>query len=248
MPSVADEAFEQLLEEAQADPNILGLFLSGSRGKGFGTPESDYDVYIIVRDEALEIYRERYPWEAPGMHRMVYALDEFSRYADYGGEDTGDRYSFAHVQALVDKTGRIRELLEEKGRIPEDKRLPLVHNSLDAYINSVYRSAKCFKKGNQLGARLEAAEGTTHFLTVIFAWEGRHRPFYGYLERELAAYPLRDFPLSPEDLLAKIDRIAATGDLKAQQELLETLEGLEGCDNVFAGWGETYPWLKSFVP
>ncbi len=88
-------------------------------------------------------------------------------------------------------------------------------------------------------------------LTVIFALEGRHRPYYGYLARELRACPLAAFPLSGDDLLAQIDTIADGGDLATQQGLLGTVERVcraAGCDDVFAAWGVDYPWMKTYRP
>lgn len=43
----------ELLREAEADPDVVGVVLGGSRGKdALVTNLSDHDVYVIVRDEA----------------------------------------------------------------------------------------------------------------------------------------------------------------------------------------------------
>ena len=41
------------------DPQIVGLILTGSRGKGFGSEASDFDVLLVVRPESVENYRAR---------------------------------------------------------------------------------------------------------------------------------------------------------------------------------------------
>jgi hypothetical protein len=84
---------------------------------------------------------------------------------------------------------------------------------------------------------------------VLFGYESRHRPFYGYLERELRTYPLTSIPLSGDQLLAKIDTISASADRATQQELLAMVDTLlrpAGFGDVFDDWGEKYEWMQSF--
>ncbi len=139
MTLTADEPFRQLLEEAHADPAVLG----GSRGKGFETAGSDYDLYLILRDVAAgrrDHYAAHYP---PPISINAYTLGEFSAHAEWGSPTDWDCYGLARAPVLLDKNGRIGPLVEAKGSVPTDRRLPLVHGALDAYLNSLYRSAKC---------------------------------------------------------------------------------------------------------
>ena len=251
MTVTAAERFRQLLDEARADPAVLGLVLGGSRRKGFGTAESDYDLYLILRDDASgrrDHYAAHYP---PPISVNAYTLGEFSAHAEWGSPTEWDRYGLARAPVLLDKNRRIAPLVAAKGRVPDDRRLPLVRGALDTYLNSLYRSAKCWRNGDRLGARLEAADSLGHLLTVIFALEGRHRPYHGYLARELRACPLAAFPLSGDDLLARIETIADGGDLATQQGLLGTVERVcraAGCGDVFDAWGGDYPWMKTYRP
>jgi hypothetical protein len=73
-------------------------------------------------------------------------------------------------------------MVDEKGRIPKDKIHDYVSSKLDAYINYVYRSLKCFRDGNIIGARLKASKSIHFFLNVIFGLEGKITPHYKYLE------------------------------------------------------------------
>jgi predicted nucleotidyltransferase len=257
--SAADKTFQFLLEEAREDPQIVGLVLTGSRGKGFGSEASDFDVLLVVRPEALESYRARfYELESrPGFDWWVTSLPELEPIAATWGDPLeweifcNERYSFADVSVLVDKTGRVQQLVDEKGLVPEEHRLPVVYAALGAYTNSLYRSLKCLSNGNDLGARLEAADAIGHALTVIFALEGRHRPYYGYLARELETRPLATFPLPADDLLAMIDTILASADAATQQRLLAFIDSLgrrAGCDEVFDEWGDRYAWMQRYRP
>ena len=254
-----DERFQFLLREAHDDPNIVGLVLTGSRGKGFGSANSDYDVLLVVREESLQTYRDRFyeveQWEA--FDWWVSSLSELEPIAlswdAPGGWDgvCALRYSFANVSVLLDKTGRLRNLIEEKGSVPEERRIPLLRGALGGFTNSLYRSLKCLRNRNQLGAKLEAADAIGHALTAIFALEGRYRPYYGYLERELRTYPLQTFPLSADELLALFGTIADSADAATQQRLLGILETFGrqlGLDDVFDEWWGEFDWMKTYRP
>lgn len=85
MSPTVDSAFEVLLGQLHEDTDVLGAFLSGSRGKGFATNYSDYDVVIIVRDGALAQCRARYPFRhAVGIDCTLHDLTGFRNYAAYG--------------------------------------------------------------------------------------------------------------------------------------------------------------------
>ena len=49
--------YETLLKRAHDDPAILAFWLGGSRGMGRATQYSDYDVGILVADEAYDEFR-----------------------------------------------------------------------------------------------------------------------------------------------------------------------------------------------
>jgi hypothetical protein len=162
-----------------------------------------------------------------------------------------ERYSLADVSVLVDKSRQLRRLLDATGFISAEHRLPVVRTALGAYTNSLYRSLKCLRNKNHLGARLETADAIGHALTAIFALEGRHRPYYGYLARELAAHPLEQFPLPPADLLDLIGTILDSADAAAQQRLLaivDTLGRQAGCADAFDEWGPDYVWMRQYRP
>lgn len=251
MTSDPDHHFQQILDDARADPYVLGLFLGGSRAKGFGDQLSDYDICMIVADDAPEPARERYlRLNAESIDLWTYSFSQFRDESAWEGPEFWDRYNYAHTRALIDKCdGQIQRLIDERGRIPAEQRVPWIRSRLDAYINSLYRSLKCMRKENMRGARLEANDSIGYLLDVLFGYEGRHRPFYGYLERELRKYPLAEIPLSGDQLLRKIDAITDTADLATQQELLAMVDVLlrpAGFGDMFDDWDKKYEWMQSF--
>lgn len=57
---MTQEHFDDLVETAHSDDAILGLILYGSRGAGaFVREESDWDVWLTVRDDVLTEYEAR---------------------------------------------------------------------------------------------------------------------------------------------------------------------------------------------
>lgn len=250
----ADQFFAQLVQVAHHDPDVLGLVLAGSRGKGLATPFSDYDAYLIIENDAVERAQRRYTSltdQASQIDLGVLGIDAFRAFAAWDSPEAWERYTFAHATTLIDKTGHIHQLVIEKGRIPPQEQDNYVRAALDGYINGVYRSAKCWRVHNILGAQLEAMDSIGCVLSLIFGLEGRLRPYYGYLEWEFCAHPLQRFPLSSEALLDTIAQILHTGDLPIQQALLRTVESVcrtAGLGEVIDAWGQDYPWMISFQP
>jgi predicted nucleotidyltransferase len=241
------EGFEALLRQARADPDVLGVVLTGSHAQGVATPGSDYDVRVILRDEVGVELLPRYPPEAfPNVDLRVMLLHEFVAYADWDTPFAWDRYSFAHAQVLEDRSGVIRALVEEKGRVPAHQQSSFLRSALDAFINSVYRALKCARKGNTLCTRLEASEAVQHALAVIFALEGRIRPYPNSLAHELRAYPLQTFPMTGNDLLMLIAAIIERGDTDALRRLFSAVVDRTrqaGYGDVIGAWGNDIAWL-----
>ncbi len=243
--------FQELIDEAAQDHDVLGLYLGGSRGKGFQNEHADYDIGIILRDDATEAARQTYERYAlhPDLEVFPSSLSEFRTSAALGSETSWARYSFYGVQAILDKTGEIQPLIDAKGRVPEAERDSYLRGVLDAYLNSTYRAFKGHRAGNRLGAKLEAVCGVPHLLATVFGLFGRHAPYLGYLERELRAYPLAQFPLSGERLLKLIGEIADSASIPAQRELFAVVERVcleAGIGDVYESWGEGYSFMQRY--
>lgn len=250
--SKTDELFKQVLEEVKNDENFLGCVLVGSRGKGFENEHSDYDAVLIVKDGIQEHYKQKYEKLGnPEVELKVMSLDEYREHAAWGSAMEWDRYDYAHVKILVDKTNQLESISQQKGNIPEEARHDFVSRSLDAYINHVFRSVKCHRSNNLVGARLEAAASIPFLLDVVFGFEGRVKPFLGYIEKELTTYPLVKMPWDADTFIQSILRILETADLQTQQQLLKDVEQVarkEGFGKVFDEWEGKDQWTMTFSP
>ena len=139
--------FDEIENDAKANDSILGLILVGSRGKGFENEHSDTDAILIAADGAAAKALQRKYADAPGIDLMIFTLAQFEAYAAWGSPMAWDRYNFAHVKLLADKTARqqawasehmdlaslaaelrrvgeevgcLRDLLRQQGRGPQD--------------------------------------------------------------------------------------------------------------------------------
>jgi len=245
-----DQQFRDLWKEAKANPDIIGFFLGGSRGKGFQNSHSDYDLRMIVKDESAKTYQRKYEKITfKEIDLVVLSLSEFRTYALWGSPESWDRYDFTHVKALVAKRSEIQKIIDEKGSIPKERQHDFIVYSLDAYINGVFRSVKCFRNQNETGARLEASTSLPYLLDLVFVLHRRPKPFYGYLERELKKYPLKKLPWSGKSFSKMLLTILSTADLKTQQKMLKAIEKLfrkEGFGHVFDGWEGKDTWTMNY--
>ncbi|NIM46831.1 MAG: hypothetical protein GTN40_01590 [Candidatus Aenigmarchaeota archaeon] len=247
-----DKIFKKFYEEAKKDKNIIGFFLGGSRGKGKITKYSDYDMYVIVKNNVLKKYKNKYKkMEIKDFSFAVFSFSQFKRYATFGGPFEWNRYNFTHIKVLIDKNSKIQKLVNEKGKIPKNKIKKYISGHLDGYINNVYRSLKCFRDNNIVGARLEASNTVRLFLNIIFALHGgRTRPYYKYLEWELEKYPLKKFPMKKKELIKTLLRILEDANIKTQQKLFKLTEKIfrkEGYCYVFDSWEpEAIDFIKKF--
>jgi hypothetical protein len=248
----ADDGFAEFLRQARNDPAVLGVVLTASRAMGLATEHSDYDVRTILRDDADAAALARYGETSfPGVDGGGGTLTDFVSWAAWGTEGAWDRYSFTRAQVLHDPTGVIAPLVAEKGRIAEEHRQSFVRGALDAFINSVYRSLKCSRRGDTVCARLEAADAVRHGLAVAFAIEGRISPYAVYLEYELREHPLQTFPLDADALLALIAAIVERGEVAALQRLCAavlTHARQAGRGDIIDSWGDDIAWMTTYQP
>jgi hypothetical protein len=243
----AESHYQALITLAQHDPTLRGLILGGSRGKGFTTAYSDYDVVLIVHEGTRQDYHDRlvreYPPEA-GIDLEILSLDQFRAFANWdSSEEHWRRYNYAHLRAVVDPMGDIQHLIEKIITIPPAKIFTIVSETLDEYINWYHRSLKNHRDGYLLGSRLDAAFSLNPLIRLLFAVEGRMWPYNKYVEWELRTYPLQHLPWTPEEFVVQLDRICSTGEVATQisvfRRIEETFRG-HGYGHVFEGWKGHY--------
>ena len=240
-----EEMYQKILKEAEADKNVIGFILGAGRGKGFATEYSDYDIIMIVPDDKVLEYENKYEsyYTTEIIEINVYSLSDFKKYAAWGSADSAHQYNFTYLKAQIDRTGEIQKIIDEKNIIPADKVKEFVSGELDKYINFYYRSVKNYRDKNLIASHLDAVESIFALLAIIFGLEGRLRPYNKFLEWELNAHPLKLLPWNKDVFLGKIEKILKTGDVTTQREILNKVFEIfreNGYNEVIDGWNGYY--------
>jgi hypothetical protein len=237
--------FEELLREAEADPDVVGVVPTGSTGKGALLTEwSDHDIWVILRNpEARDRWAARHPLRHGDPVEVVSTtLAAYAERPPPRSPGAYEAYAFAHVIPLIDKLGgEIAALTEAKGHIDPSA----AAEPLDDYVNYYYRSKKSARAGLEVEAHFDAAESVGPFLEFLFAAFGRVRPFNKWLVWELENHPLAP-PWTVAELLPRLERIL-DGDLDEQPGLFRDAERLareRGHGDVIDGWEPDVPWLR----
>ncbi len=219
-------AYDDLVARATADPAVLGLVLTGSQARGLAGPWSDHDVFVIVS--------ERTPaWSVTTRSKE---LDEIvmTRAELADTSQLWLRYSFRGGQVLLDRlAGGVAELVAAQA-IPTAAEVDdwIRHDSLDTYLNFVYRAAKSRRDGHADLARLDEWESVGWFLSTLFALHGRLRPYNKYLRWELETYPLG----APWTANALVDRLGL--EPAAYFTELVALARERGYGDIVDAWGD----------
>jgi predicted nucleotidyltransferase len=252
---VVDEreaTLSRLLADAKRDSEVLGVFVFGSRSQdGFADDRSDYDVTVVLRDDTSGEFNERWPYRHGAPVEVVVAtLSELARHAERGTASEWARYQYSTARVLLDKTGDVARVLDEKRGLPAEARDGLARAAVDGYVNATFRSLRNGLLGLEAAARLDAAESVPHLLTAIFALEGRVRPFNKYLAWELRERPLVEQAWSAERLLPRLARVL-DGAIEDQHALFRDLERVareHGLADVIDGWQPDVAWLRGDAP
>jgi hypothetical protein len=251
-PDVDGREYRQAVERAVADPDVLGAILVGSRAVGapFVREGSDWDLRLVVRDDALDAAAARH--ETPhgsGVEVALIRLGTFESMADPGSPVAWDRPSYLHAVLVLDKLdGGLRTRLAALARLEPEAARQVAAHALDGYLNSYHRSRKNAAVGLAVEAHLDAAESVAPLLAFLFAVHGRVRQFNRHLGFELREAPLGRGWLSADALLPRLDELVSGGSLVSQAALFRDVEALareRGHGDVIDSWEPDVPGFRS---
>ncbi|MBU1118869.1 hypothetical protein KKH43_03240 [Patescibacteria group bacterium] len=236
--------FQKIVEEIKKDQNVLAFWIDGARGKGMETENSDYDARMIVKDNVVNQYKEKYGSKKnPEIEISIMTFDELKEHAKYGSEMSWDRYNFAHLKVMFDRTGEIQVIIDSKSMLSKKDQDLIIKDVLGAFINQVYRLEKNARDGNLIAAKFDAIEAIPFLLEAIFALEGNVRPYNKYLVWELDNYPLEKFPWKRGELVSNLTSVIDGGQLHKLLDILLTIRPIfkdEGYSEEFDEWKGYY--------
>ncbi len=199
---MSESAWARLTDAVQRDPAVVGLVLTGARGKGVWTDHSDFDGLLVVEDAAVEAWRSR---DLGDLDLTVLGATAFETYAEPFTPIAWRGYDFARLTAVVDRGG-FQAALDRKGRLAPAAAETIAEEAIGGALNQLYRAAKSHRDGSVRAVRLDLLEFVPYLLTSLFALEGRHRPYNKLLAWDLGEEPLR--AVDTPTLLTDVDAVA----------------------------------------
>jgi hypothetical protein len=179
---------------------------------------------MVVKDKVFKSYKEKYEnLKNKEIELWVHTLTELKNHAKYWTEYSRDRYNFAHLKVMFDRTWKVQILINQKSKLWKKEQKMVINKSVDSFINQLYRALKKTRDWNKFAARLNTLEAIPLFIEAIFALEWKVRPYNKYLERELNNFPLKKFPWKKWELIEKIKLVDEKNDLNTLVELLKTI-------------------------
>ena len=228
------DILDQVLARATADPGVRGVILSGSRARGTENARSDYDVTIVVAEQAQ-------PWRHSArsgtLDEVVCTVEALA--------DTSvhwQRYAYCGAKVLLDRlNGGVAELVDRQATFTVEEAARHARTNLDAYVNQLYRCVKSRRDGFADAALLDEMESLPWLLETVFALHGRLRPYNKYLRWELERFPLPDrwnAALMPDRVRTASLRLFPA---------VEALARRRGHADVLAEWGSDIELIRAFA-
>lgn len=237
-----DPVVTSLISEAEADPDVLGLVLLGSRSIGAIDTASDYDMTFVVTDDALARYQHigREPRRGSTIDPPIDTTDIWTTALAKLRLDHIVAWmlpAWADARVLYDRTGETTCAVDALRFMPEQRAQDEIARWYDTYLNAVYRSLKAWKRGNALGGHLEAAESVTALVHTLFALERRWCPYSSRLFLHLG--DLAGQGWDRDELRSILLTLTATGDPRFQQHTARRVVALlcdHGFDHIRQEW------------
>lgn len=237
-----DSVIQALIREARGDSDVIGLILTGSRAIGATGPDSDYDVVFVVTDEALARYEETktFPRRGITLPSSISTRDmwnEAPRSLQLEKVVAWMLPAWAEARILYDCNGATERIFAPLRFMSAERAKSDVAGFYDAYLNGFYRSLKCWRRGNTLGGRLEAAQSADTLLHLLFALEQRWRPYSSRLLFHL--HHLAGQGWQSGELEAFLLDLITTGHPTRQQALMRRVATLlreRGYNHIYDDW------------
>jgi len=203
--------------------------------------DSDYDLIRVVTDEAYEqrktagtLFERQGSDDGPKADVLYQSVRRLKWLAENPAWWTA---TYTTARVIVDKDGDIellvRAIVERAGEAAFAK----VPETYDSYLNSFVRSLKSWRRGDDPGGRLHAAQSALYLLPTLFGLERSWMPYFDSLTERLPE--VEDAQgWEPGFLCAAVKRLLETGDPTFQQQLEARIEDLLASRGLRHEWGD----------
>jgi hypothetical protein len=229
---------DEIVREVAVDPDSIGLILHGSRAAGVDGPDSDFDLLWVVKEESYaarrdrEELRERRP--GPPKADIVYVSPGRLRLRAVSTD--GYTPMFVNAKVVADTGGEVAALVEAIVTNAGARAWKDLDELYDDYLNSFFRSLKAWRRGDELGGRMQAAHSCLCVVRLLFAAEQQLAPYHDQLRTPLQA--LERAQGWEEGFLAEtLTHVLSTGDPTLQQALELRVEALFDSRGIAHQWG-----------
>jgi|SRR3989344_3344324 len=252
MTGNASGDFDLVVKRLSLKSEVSGLYLGGSRAKGYHDERSDYDLWVIVDDKSIisslseEIKQLNLH---PDVGVVFKTISDLKEYIKWGRHDAWVRYSFTDTKPLLDKKGQLQKLIDKIGTYPRKYQAGLVNGALGAYQNSLYRSIKAHYREKKFAALTEAGRSLEHLIAALFVLHLRFKPYNDYLEKEINKLEL--IGDLRNDLMERFLEIITTANPKEQWKLKLDVEKIfrnNGFSEAFDEWTKTFEGFSRKYP
>ena len=222
-----DELPAAFRREVEDDPDTLAVLVHGSRARGVAREDSDWDLVRVLSAEA----RERRAAVGGALHEkrpaqnldVVYVTPDMLR--RLGEKPDWPTAAYATAAVVFDRTGEIDALVRELVERAGEAAYAAVPEAYDGYLNCFVRSLKSWRRGDELGGRLHAAESALYLLRTLWGVERTWPPYHDMVEASLGVLETSQ-GWEPGSLRAALLVLLDRGDPVFQQQLELRVEQL----------------------
>jgi hypothetical protein len=140
----------------------------------------------------------------------------------------------------------VERLLDVISVIPPERADQEVAEAFDGYLNAFVRSVKAWRRGDELGARLQAGESVAYVVRALHALEGLWAPYHDRISGRLGVLAAQGW--EPGALQRTLFELARSADPRLQQRLERDVEALMASRGIVPDpdWGDTLERVKAY--
>ncbi len=232
---------EELIEPYVSREGVVGIYLVGSATRPHRDALSDYDIEVIVEDDAYE--------RTPDSERQVFTMKaDQPKVVDYEfylwpwsafialKESTQDlfHYPFQHAVVLHDPAQRVEPIVRQLAELPETVRMDRMRVHYLEFRFGLGRARKTRERGGTLNLHLLYGDALSALVKLMFLSRHSWPSTRHWTEQELRLLGV------PQELLSKACLLLEDPEGEAVRALVEAVQQwLDQCGETFHRDGES---------